>query len=520
MSGMSSSLVVDYNTLKIAPFEMKLLELKLEKKFQDHARLRFTGIIAEEMEEKYVKMASEQLPVEMYYTDHKGKVHTLFHGLILKLHVRVDRDAYWLEAEAVSHTYGMDIKPQYRSYQNAAMKIPEVMEHIFKTYERASLLNTFTEQKKLGGFTLQYQETDWEFLKRLASHYHAPLVPSVAQSRICVYLGVPEHQDVGEIQATHYRVYKDILAYKNIVDNEQASLTEQDFICYEIVTDQVLELGDMVTFKGKKLHVSEVLTEMHRSILTHTYTLRSKRAAYQRKSYNRRIIGASIQGKVKDVVRDEVKVQLEYDQDWDTKTAYLFPYSTMYASEDQTGWYCMPEKGDDVRIYFPGAKEAEGIALSTVRKKLPAEAMGAASGTGAGAGVGSNTKTVTNTVVKTEQLQPIVHYDKDLKEDLMANPDTKFIMTPYGQQIKFEKDKITIIGAGGGAWISLMNEGTLVLNSNNKISLHTGKQIEMAANSIVLLGNQIEMSTKDGPSGIKLDQGQIQIKGVEVVMEE
>ncbi|MNE63339.1 hypothetical protein D3C76_1047000 [compost metagenome] len=76
------------------------------------------------------------------------------------------------------------------------------------------------------------------------------------------------------------------------------------------------------------------------------------------------------------------------------------------------------------------------------------------------------------------------------------------------------------MGAGGGAWISLTNDGTLILNSNNKIALHTGKQIEMAADSIVMLGNQIEMATKEGPAGITLDQGQIKIRGVEVLMEE
>ncbi|AWB43681.1 hypothetical protein DCC85_05245 [Paenibacillus sp. CAA11] len=515
---------VTYETLKIAPFEMTLLELKLEKKIQDHARLRFTGIIAEEMEEQYVKMASEQLPIHMYYTDADGKVHTLFHGMILKLHVRVDRDAYWLEAEAISHTYAMDIKPQFRAYQNAAMPIPSVMKHICDTYSRANLIDTYTEHKTLGGFTLQYQETDWAFLKRLASHYHAPLVPSVIQDRISVYMGMPEHQEIGEIQATHYRVYKDILALKKIAENEKAPLVEQDFICYELVTNQVMELGDRVTFKGKKLHVCEILTEMHRSVLTHTYTLRSKKATYQKKVYNSHIVGASIQGKVKDVVRDEVKVQLEYDQDWSLKTAHLFPYSTMYASEDQTGWYCMPEKGDDVRIYFPGFKESEGIALSTVRKKLPAEAMEETSAANNGSGgqktVVTNTRTVTNTVVKTEQLQPVVHYDKDLKKDLMANPDTKFILTPHGQQIKFEKDRISIIGAGGGAWITLFNDGSMILNSSNKVSIQTGKQIEMTAKTILFMANQIDMSTKEGEAGIKIDQGQINIKGVEILVNE
>ncbi|MNI17385.1 hypothetical protein D3C73_707540 [compost metagenome] len=532
--------IVTYETLKVAPFEMILHELKLEKKIQDHARLHFTGRIAPEMEEQYVKMASHQLPVEMYYTDAMGKVHTLFHGIILKLHVKVDKEAHWLEAEAVSHTYAMDIKPQYRSFQDAAMSNLSVMKHICSTYTGASVLNTYTEEKTLGAFTLQYQETDWAFFKRLASHYNAPLLPAVTQSRIGIYVGIPDHQDGGELNATHYRVYKDISTYKDLVEGAGAKLNEQDFICYEVVTDQVLELGDKVTFKDKALYVLNVVTEMKKGVLTHTYTLRSKASAYQRKIVNQRIIGASIQGKVAEVVRDEVKVQLEYDQNWSKGTAYLFPYSTMYASEDQTGWYCMPEPGDDVRIYFPGAKEAEGIALSTVRKKLPSQASdGADNGQGTvgsskrSSGIGANgstsggnttvvtnTRTVTNTVVQTEQIQPIVHYDKDLKDDLMANPNTKFIMTPHGQRIMFEESGITIVGAGGGAWISLTNDGTLILNSNNKIALHTGKQIEMAADSIVMLGNQIEMATKEGPAGITLDQGQIKIRGVEVLMEE
>lgn len=522
---------VTYEKLKIAPFEMTLHELKLEKKIQDHARLYFTGRIAPEMEEKYVKMASNQLPIEMYYYDAKGTAHTLFHGIVLKLHVKVDKEAYWLEAEAVSHTYALDIKPQFRAFQDAGRSILSVMKHICKSYAGASVLNSFTEEKKLGAFTLQYQETDWEFFKRLASHYNAPLMPAVTQNHIGVYVGIPHHQDGGELKATHYRVYKDILTYKSLVEGAGAKLNEQDFICYEVVTDQVIELGDKVKFKGKALYVLNAVTEMKKGVLTHTYTLRSKASAYQKKMVNKRIIGASIQGKVAQVVRDEVKVSLEYDQDWSKSTAYLFPYSTMYASEDQTGWYCMPELGDDVRIYFPGPKEAEGIALSTVRKKLPAQANGAGGGqaTGGSGGKGStsggnttvvtNTQTVTNTVVKTEQLQPIVHFDKDLKDDLMADPNRKFIMTPHGQRIMFEESGITIIGAGGGASITLRNDGALFLNSSNKITLETGKQIEMVSDTIMLLGNQIEMSTKDGPAGITIDQGQIRIKGIEILMD-
>ncbi|MCM3700740.1 contractile injection system protein, VgrG/Pvc8 family [Paenibacillus macerans] len=518
---MSSSSIVAYNTLKIAPFEIRLHEVKLDKTIDDHARLTFTGIIPEEKEDQYVKMAGEQTDVELQYTDENGKNKTLFHGMLLKLFVRVDRDVYWLEAEAVSHTYAMDIKLENRAFQNKSLLIEDVMKEVGGGYAKADFNNTYTEKRKLGAFTLQYQETDWQFVKRLASHYHAPLVPVATYNHIAVYLGIPEHRDAGPIQATHYKVYKDLLAYKNAGASGESGLHESDFICYEVVLDQVLELGDMVTFNKQKLHVFEVHTEMTRGILTHKYVLCRKKAGYKRKMYNSKIIGASIQGNVAAVVRDEVKVKLDCDQGWSMDTAWLFPYSTMYASEDQTGWYAMPEKGDDVRIYFPGPNEAEGIALSSVRKKLPAEAMGggtASSGGKSGGGSGN----VTTTVVKQETLQPIIHYDNDLKnlkDDLMADPDTKFLLTPMGQKIMFEKDKITIVGAENGASITLTNAGSIILNSVDKITLQTGKRIEMTGESIMMIGDQIEMSTKEDKGGIKIDQGQVVISGVEVLME-
>jgi len=40
----------------------------------------------------------------------------------------------------------------------------------------------------------------------------------------------------------------------------------------------------------------------------------------------------------------------------------------MYASEDGSGWYCMPEMGDDVRIELPNTNEGDAFAVSSVSK--------------------------------------------------------------------------------------------------------------------------------------------------------
>ncbi|MNI20162.1 hypothetical protein D3C73_736320 [compost metagenome] len=498
---------VTYNTLKIAPFEMRIHEVKLVKTVNDHGRLMFTGIIPEEKEDLYVRMAGQQTVVELSQLDENGTNKTLFHGKLLKLNVTMEQGVFWLEAEAISHSYDLDISLTNRAYQDKTMTIEKVIKDVSKPY-RADINNTLSESQQLGGFTLQYQETDWQFMKRMASHYHAPLISITSRENISVYIGIPEDQDRGEIAATHYRVFKDFKKFHSLGDPKDTGLREQDFICYEVMVDRVLELGDRVTFKNIKLHVFRATTEMNRGVLTHTYILCQRKAGYQKVQYNTQIVGASIQGKVAAVVWDQVKVKLDYDVEWNVGKAHLFPYSTMYASEDQTGWYAMPEVGDDVRINFPIPNEREGIAISSVRKRLPQ----------ASATSQAPTKTTNTTVVQQEKLQPIIHYDQETKEDLQADPNTKYLLTSTGQKITFQSDRI-VISSGGGSSITLTNSGTVLLQCNNKLTLQTSGQIEMGAENIIMSANQIEMSTEGGLGSIKIDEGQVLINGVELLID-
>lgn len=52
--------------------------------------------------------------------------------------------------------------------------------------------NNSKNSKKLGQFTLQYQETDWKFLKRLASRFQTGLVPDPIAAKPSLTVGLPE----------------------------------------------------------------------------------------------------------------------------------------------------------------------------------------------------------------------------------------------------------------------------------------------------------------------------------------
>lgn len=48
---------------------------------------------------------------------------------------------------------------------------------------------------------------------------------------------------------------------------------------------------------------------------------------------------------------------------------YWFSFSTVYSSADGSGWYCMPEIGDRVRLYFPASQESKAYVASAYHEE-------------------------------------------------------------------------------------------------------------------------------------------------------
>ena len=68
-------------------------------------------------------------------------------------------------------------------------------------------------------------------------------------------------------------------------------------------------------------------------------------------------------GRVNAIEKEQVQVCLDNDENYQSGNCW-FAFSTVYSSPDGTGWYCMPEKGDAVRLYFPTEKEENAFVSS------------------------------------------------------------------------------------------------------------------------------------------------------------
>ncbi|MEZ2661317.1 hypothetical protein [Aneurinibacillus aneurinilyticus] len=278
----------------------------------------------------------------------------------------------------------------------------------------------------------------------------------------------------GKLEDFHYTIKKRLSDFRISSENDRKTGTESDFIYYEVETDKVLDIGSEVQFKGKMLVVCEVYTEMKDSLLKHQYIICSKKGMEQHTVYHQEITGISLQGKVIAVEKDNVKVHLDIDKEQSIATAWWFPYSTAYTAEGNSGWYCMPELNDYVRIYFPSRKEEEAIAMGSVRK------------------------------------------DSEIKEkNKLGNPDIKYFRTAFGKELMFSPEEIVITGKDGEIFIKLNEKDGIQIFSTKNIHIISQADIAMNAEKRVTLSAKEEINLTCKESRITLN-GSTSISGKEV----
>ena len=209
-----------------------------------------------------------------------------------------------------------------------------------------------------GGTLIQYQETDWNFLKRMASQLGLPLVPDTSYYYPRFYLGLPEGEkrELGEIISCDLcfdgRYYA--VSGKCLVDRE-------DFICYDVVTRTSLSLGDRVTYEGRELLVSRKKTELAGGEIIFTYRLAGNSYTWVPWEDNPDYTGMSFVGSIVGTQGEQVEVVFDID-----KTA---AGGNRYGFAPATGnlMYCMPQKGTKTALYIGNGDEAQGIATGCIR---------------------------------------------------------------------------------------------------------------------------------------------------------
>jgi hypothetical protein len=460
--------------LELAPYHLTLQELRLVKKYNDHVRLYFTGIVSDEQKDQYIHMTEAQTQIELKVAGAAKNTQPLFRGVVLHIDVKAVRDIYYLTVEAVSNTYFLDVKQLSRSFQNIDMTYKDLLQQVIADYSGADFYDSVSKGKKLSKLILQYKETDWQFLKELASEFHAGLIPDLSSDKAKFYFGLPEGRPKASLANFHYSIHKRLHEFRNASENYITGLQEDDFIVYEVESDEILEVGTEVEFNKKTLYVWEAVTEMKESIIKSRYFLTTAKGMSQNNLYNEQISGASIRGKVIDVAKDMVRVHLEIDATQNKDEAFWFPFVTNYSAEGHSGWYCMPELNDQLMVYFPTSKAEEGVALSAVRLDV-AESQ-------------------TNKV---------------------GNPDIKYFRTKAGKELMFSPEEIVLTGKDGEVFLRINEKTGIEIYSTKPVKITSQAEISMESQKKIMISAADEINISCKESSIQMD-GETNIKGSKV----
>lgn len=423
----------------VEPFALeRILDLEYVKTINDHARLYVRGVLKEGEEDSLIGQQWDAMPVKLTQAGD-----TLFCGVATDVGVICESGVYYLEAEAVSWTVKLDQTEKKRSFQEKGRGYDSIVNEI--AGEAGGSATCVAPAKQIENLLLQYRETDWEFLKRLASHSNSVLVPDPTQETPVFSFGLSEGNSYSQETAkADFSVRKKVARYRQLSQCEEISYQEEDAVEYSIRTEfAALEIGDQVSVKGKSLYVREVRLSLKGSVFLCTCVATTKQGISAAKIDHPYISGLTLDGKVLNVSNHTVKVHLSIDKSQDEGKAYPFPYATGYSTEGNTGWYVMPEVGDTVQIIFPTEDENKAYAVQSVRQA---------------------------------------------ETDRTADPKVKYLRTADGKEIKMDKDEILITAQD---WLTYVR-----INKDSGVDVFTIKDVNvLSAGSITLLsGNDISMA--------------------------
>ena len=463
--------LIGYESIQLkGPYEMITLhELELKAAANEHATLRFTGIVSDEKRDICVQKATPDDVVEVLQVVDGNVEKKLFRGRVQSVAVKAINGMYYLEVHASTHTKDMDIKLKSRSFQNNSMTYGELIKEVLTDYDGDCIVDRNVESQPLEYFILQYKETDWCFLKRIASRFGLTLIPEISADKPKFWFGVPEKTEAVELDDFHYVIKRDLINHAISAQNYDDTLMETDFTCYELESNQFLPIGARAKCKGIEFVIAQSTTAMKSGALKYLYTLRIETGVRQNEILNNKLIGAMLEGTVKEVESDQVKIDLEIDKGEIPKNYTLFPYSTFYTAEGNSGWYCMPEVGDTVRLLFPTAYEDEAIVAGSVRKN------------------GAESK-------KT------------------ADPNIRYIGTNKGKELKLAPKELLISAKKKGKMlikldddkgIDIQSDGVISVSSKKNLTVETDASLQLTARDGIYLQCRSSSIVLDGEADIK-----------------
>ncbi len=349
--------------------DIKDLDFNISKETWEHDYLEMEFTIQNQEIRKYhsyVFSLDNQLEIELNRVTESGNEDwkNIFYGPIENIDIELSAgERAKCKIKTYSESIKMDKIKKYRSFLDPEITYKKIAEIIMETYGLKYKLAPELEQSVKHVY-IQNGETDWQFLKRILSDVNIPLFSHLSEILF------------GEINSEEYPIDLSSAIY--------GRGRELGNILFRVNGTDPYNVGEKVSVQfeedGRNMVGSKLVSKSYLFIednyIKCKCDLVDTDGFHKYKKYvNNTFIGKSIEGNVIDVVNSDgiAKLTLDLTQGLkkcvkdDSEEAYTdgyagkweIPYVTPYSSSN-TGLFCTPEKGDNVKLFF-GSNSEEDI---------------------------------------------------------------------------------------------------------------------------------------------------------------
>lgn len=462
----------DNLTIQGVPYK-KILSVFITHSPNNHGWAKVVGQIDTSKAEDFLQRIDETFGVEIT-TSAEDQPKYLFYGILSNTTLEKQADFALLTIELKTSSSLLDAKKSKRTFQNTTKTYSQILNDLDTVKRSGANIQIMVSDKAIGKLIMQYNETDWDFIIRMASQLGAPIFADIISHEPQIYVGLPPAKQTKEISTISYNHNKDEGSYQSMSANTPAasSSLRDDFASEVVRSYACAYLGDTISFNGKSERVRSVSAQLIDGLLEFTYSVSLQNSFIAPQVLNKQASGRILTGRVKAVKADRVQVFLHtIDSDYDSSGDWWFPYSTAYSSQDGSGWYSMPAVGDEVRVFFPSDNEGDAFAASSITKNV--------------------------------------------------RPDVtdKCWRGLNGKQILMTKEGLIIICKEGKLFINLTDQKGIEIISNLDINITSGTQVNIqAANEIKMIAKE-RISIGTSQSNLEMRNDSITLTGEKIIIE-
>lgn len=392
----------------------------------------------------------------------------LFKGYIEDAKIIQQRNEHVLELALMTTSIKLDKTLRSYSFQKDSLTIEDVIKEVVSDDSGiCEYIDSKVKSEKINKPIIRYKESGWEFVKRIASRYWLPVFVDETADKPTVKLGIKSSGSASSEDFLAKNVQTKInlaQCISRMAKEDGSKVKREEYKSIEIASYANFNVGMSASYGGVSGIILAKKAYLDEGELVFKYVIGQSNLYALTPSYNKKLLGHCLEGKVEKCEDETVKLQLDIDKEAKKVKSegelYKFPW------QPETGnlMYCMPEKDTVVSLYIGSIDEGDAVVINNLRKGKGRE---------------------------------------------LDKPDNRYFTAADGKRLFYKKDEIGFSNDDkdeGSNNFSIRDEKGIFFDTDKDILLQADGKVEIKSNRKIIAQGKKKINLRNGSHSINLSK--------------